>query len=417
MTLLRLAFKSLRSRSLTTALTIFSIALSVMLLVGVDRLRSATQAGFSGTLSHTDLIVGARGGDLPLLLSSVFHIGNASNNISWETYQHFAHHPAVAWTIPISMGDSYHGYRVIATDDNLYAHYRYRGDHALAFAQGHAPEGIFEIALGAEIAGRLHHRLGQQIVLAHGIEEKSILNHGNTPFTVVGILQPTATPIDRAVYITLLGDEAMHFGWSGGTPPAIGEAAPKLDTSKLKVDEITSFLLGTKSRVSTLYLEREINTYKPEPLTSIIPAYTLQELWSLLDYADIALSLVSAAVLVVGLLAMLTALYTALNERRREIAILRAVGLCARQIFLLFLFESILIATVGTAVGISAVYALLYVLHTTIENRFGLPIALVGLSPRVELYALATVLSAAVLGTIPAFRAYRNSLVDGLNAH
>jgi putative ABC transport system permease protein len=417
MTLLRLAFKSLRSRSLTTALTIFSIALSVMLLVGVDRVRGATQAGFSGTLSHTDLIVGARGGDLPLLLSSVFHIGNASNNIAWETYQHFAHHPAVAWTIPISMGDSYHGYRVVATDENLYAHYRYRGDHKLAFAQGRAPEGIFEIALGAEIAGRLHHRLGQQIVLAHGIEEKSILNHGNTPFTVVGILEPTATPIDRAVYITLLGDEAMHFGWSDGTPPAIGEAAPRLDPSKLKVDEITSFLLGTKSRVSTLYLEREINTYKPEPLTSIIPAYTLQELWSLLDYADIALSLVSAAVLVVGLLAMLTALYTALNERRREIAILRAVGLCARQIFLLFLFESILIATVGTTVGIGAVYALLYALHAAIENSFGLPIALVGLSARVELYALATVLSAAVLGTIPAFRAYRNSLVDGLNAH
>src|ERR1700712_92331 len=104
MLVLRLAFKSLRPRSLTTSLTIFSIALSVMLLVGVDRLRSATQAGFSGTISRTDLIVGARGGGLPLLLSSVFHIGAASNNISWASYQHFAHHPAVAWTIPISIG-------------------------------------------------------------------------------------------------------------------------------------------------------------------------------------------------------------------------------------------------------------------------------------------------------------------------
>jgi len=417
MTLLRLAFKSLRSRSLTTALTIFSIALSVMLLVGVDRLRSATQAGFSGTLSHTDLIVGARGGDLPLLLSSVFHIGNASNNISWDTYQHFAHHPAVAWTIPISMGDSYHGYRVVATDDNLYAHYQYRGNHPLNFAQGHAPRDVFDVALGAEVASRLHQRLSQQIILAHGVEEKSILKHDNTPFKVVGILQPTATPVDRAVYITLLGDEAMHFGWSDGTPSAIGETTPKLDPSKLKVDEVTSFLLGTKSRISTLSLEREINTYKLEPLTSIIPAYTLQELWSLLDYADIALSLVSAAVLVVGLLAMLTALYTALNERRREIAILRTVGLRARQIFLLFLMESVLIATAGTVIGISTVYALLYALRTVIENRFGLPIALVGLSTRVELYTLATIVAAAILGTIPAFRAYRNSLIDGLNAH
>ena len=416
MTLLRLAFKSLRARSLTTALTVFSIALSVMLLVGVDRLRDAAQAGFSGTLSKTDLIVGARGGGLPLLLSTVFHIGNASNNISWDTYQHFAHHPAVGWTIPISMGDSYKGYRVISTDENFYKHYQYRGSKSLVMAAGRVPSGIFDVAVGAEVASRLGLKLGQQIVLAHGVESKSILNHDATPFTVVGILGQTATPVDRALYTTLLGDEAMHFGWTDGTPPAIGEAVPKLDPSKLKVDEITSFLLGAKSRISTLYLQREINTYKPEPLTSIIPAYTLQELWSLLDYADTALSLVSGAVLVVGLLAMLIALYTALNERRREIAILRAVGLHARQIFTLFLLESTLIAATGTVLGIAAVYGLLFVLRGTIENRFGLPIVLVGLSTRVELYAVATLVAGALLGAIPAFRAYRNSLVDGLNA-
>jgi putative ABC transport system permease protein len=415
MTLLRLALRSLRARRLSTTLTIFSIGLSVMLLVGVDRLRQATQVGFSGTLSHTDLIVGARGGGLPLLLSSIFHLGNASNNISWDTYQHFAHHPAVAWTIPISMGDSYHGYRVIATDQNFYQHYQYRRNQSLHFAQGHAPEEVFDVVVGAEVAAQIHDHMGQQIVLAHGVQEKSILNHQATPFTIVGILAPTATPVDRAVYITLLGDEAIHFGWSGGTPPAIGEAGPKLDVSKLKVDEITCFLLGAKSRVSTLHLQREINTYKPEPLTSIIPAYTLQELWSLFDYADTALSLVSGAVLVVGLLAMLIALYTVLNERRREIAILRAVGLHARQIFLLFVLESTLIAASGTALGIIAVYALLFGLRNTIEGRFGLPIALVGISTRVELYALATIVCGALLGIVPAWRAYRNSLVDGLN--
>ena len=416
MTILWLALRSLRARTLATSLTIFSIALSVMLLVGVDRLRSATQAGFSGTISRTDLIVGARGGGLPLLLSSVFHIGAASNNISWASYQHFAHHPAVAWTIPISIGDSYRGFPVIATDDNFYQHYQFRGGHTLALAEGHSSNALFDVTLGATIAKRLNLKLGDKIVLAHGIEEKSILDHANTPFTVVGILAQTATPVDRSLYITLLGEEAMHFGWSGGTPPAIGEDVPKLDPTKLQVDEITSFMLGAKSRVSTLYLQREVNTYKPEPLTSIIPAYTLQELWSLLDYADTALSLVSAAVLVVGLLAMLIALYTALNERRREIAVLRAVGLHAYQIFLLFVLESTFIAAIGTALGIAAVYALLWTLRTTIETHFGLPIAQVGLSPRVELYAAATLISAAILGLIPAFGAYRNSLVDGLNA-
>jgi putative ABC transport system permease protein len=415
-TILWLALRSLRARTLATSLTVFSIALSVMLLVGVDRLRSATQAGFSGTISHTDLIVGARGGGLPLLLSSVFHIGAASNNIKWESYQHFAHHRAVAWTIPISIGDSYRGFPVIATDDNFYQHYQFRGGHTLALAEGHPSNALFDVTLGATIAKQRGLKLGDKIVLAHGIEEKSILDHANTPFTVVGILAQTTTPVDRSLYITLLGEEAMHFGWSGGTPPAIGEEVPKLDPSKLQVDEITSFMLGAKSRVSTLYLQREINTYKPEPLTSIIPAYTLQELWSLLDYADTALSLVSAAVLVVGLLAMLIALYTALNERRREIAVLRAVGLHAYQIFLLFVLESTFIAAIGTALGIAAVYIILFALRTTIETHFGLPIAQVGLSPRVELYAAATLVSAAILGLIPAFGAYRNSLVDGLNA-
>jgi putative ABC transport system permease protein len=416
MILLRLALKSLRARTLTTTLTVFSIALSVMLLVGVDRLRDAAQAGFSGTLSHTDLIAGARGGDLPLLLSSVFHIGNAANSVSWDTYQHFAHHPAVAWTIPISMGDSFYGYRVVATDDNFYKHYQYHRTKSLEIAQGRTPEALFDVAVGSEVARHLNLHLGQQITLAHGIEEKSVLNHENTPFTIVGILASTSTPVDQALYITLLGDEAMHFGWTDGTPPAIGEAVPKLDPSKLKVDEVTSFLIGTKSRISTLYLQREINTFKPEPLTAIIPAYTLQQLWSLLDYADTALSLVSVAVLIVGLLAMLIALYTALNERRREIAILRAVGVHARQIFLLFLLESTLIATAGTTLGIGAVYAMLFLLRGMLESHTGLPIALVGLSLRVEIYAIGTIVLAALLGLIPAARAYRNSLVDGLNA-
>ncbi|MEG9437330.1 FtsX-like permease family protein [Edaphobacter sp. HDX4] len=416
MTLLRLALKSLRARALVTSLTIFSIMLSIMLLVGVDRLRGAAQQGFAGTLSHTDLIVGARGGDLPLLLSSVFHIGYATNSVSWETYQHFSHHPAVKWTIPISMGDSHRGYRVVATDQNFYDHYQYRGDHHLSFKEGRAPSGLFDVALGAEVASRFHYTLGHKLILSHGIQERSILKHDRSPFTVTGILARTATPVDRALYITLLGDEAMHFDWTDGTPPAIGEPMRPLDPSKLKVDEITSFLLAAKSRVSTLYLQREINTYKPEPLTAIIPGLTLQQLWQLLDYADAALSIVSVAVLVVGLIAMLIALYTALNERRREIAILRAVGVHIRQIFLLFLLESTLIATIGTVLGIAAVYGLLFLLRPYIENHYGLPIALVGLSSRVEIYAVCTILGAALLGAIPAFRAYRNSLVDGLNA-
>lgn len=416
--LLRLAFSSLKSRKVTTSLTVFSIALSVLLLVGVDRIRQGAQEGFSGTLSQTDLVVGARGGSLPLLLSAVFHIGTPSNDLSYASYEHFRDHPAVQWTIPFSMGDSHHGYRVIATDDNFYEHYRFHRDHAIQFADGARPEGIFDATIGSEVAQRLGYHIGSKIILSHGLETVSLLKHTDKPFTVVGVLARTATPVDSAIYITLYGEEALHIDWADGTPPALGEETPaaKIRKEDLHVKQVSAFLVRTRSRVDTLLLQREINTYKDEPLTAIIPALTLQELWGLLGYADVALSLVSGAVLVVGLLAMLIALYTALNERRREVAVLRAIGFHARQIFALFVLESTLISAVGVALGLAAAYGLLWIVRAPVEAHFGIPLMMVGFSSRVSLYACVVLLAGALLGCVPAMRAYRNGLIDGLNA-
>lgn len=415
MTILRLAYESLRSRKFTSGLTVFSIALSVLLLVSVDRIRQGTQVGFEGTLSQTDLVVGARGGSLPLLLYAVFHIGTANNNISYASYLHFAHHPAVLWTIPLSMGDSHRGFRVVATDDNFYEHYRYRGDHSLQLAEGRRAEGIFDAVLGSAVATQLHYHLGQQIVLSHGLQG-SFLKHTADPYRVVGILARTATPVDRAIYITLWGDEAMHLGWENGAPPLQAIPESQIHKSDLQIKTISAFLLRTKSRMSTLFLQREINTYKPEPLTAIIPAFTLEDLWSVLSAADVALSLVSGAVLVVGLMVMLTALYTSLNERRREIAVLRTLGLHARQIFTLFILESTLISALGAACGVAAAYLILFLVRIPVENNYGIPLAMVGISSRIAYYMIGVVCAGALLGIIPAIRAYRNALVDGLNA-
>jgi putative ABC transport system permease protein len=231
---------------------------------------------------------------------------------------------------------------------------------------------------------------------------------------VVGILEPTGTPVDRAIYITLYGEEAMHVGWQHGGPPLESIPASQIRKEDLHIQQISAFLLATKSRISTLLLQREINTYQPEPLTAIIPALTLEDLWSVLSYAGNALSLVSAAVLVVGLLAMLTALYTALNERRHEIAVLRAVGLNAAQIVGLFVLEATLISAAGMLTGLAAVSVLIALLRAPVENNYGIPLASVGLSERVIFYMVAVVIAGAVLGLIPAIRAYRNALVDGL---
>jgi putative ABC transport system permease protein len=251
--------------------------------------------------------------------------------------------------------------------------------------------------------------------LSHGLEG-SFVAHTANPYTVVGILARTATPVDRAIYITLWGDEAMHLGWEHGAPPLEAIPVSQIHKSDLHIDTISAFLLRTKSRMSTLFLQREINTYKPEPLTAIIPALTLEDLWGVLSVADIALSLISGAVLVAGLAVMLTALYTALNERRQEIAVLRTLGVGTRQIFALFVLESTLISAAGAAFGVGAAYVLLFAVRIPVENHYGIPVAMVGVSSRIVYYMMAVVGAGALLGFIPAFRAYRNALVDGLNA-
>lgn len=224
MVVLDLARKSLRSRLLTTALTVISIALSVTLLVGVENVRVGVRESFSNTIRGTDLIVGARGGTQQLLLYSVFGMGSATNNVSYAAYEYWSDHPAVAWTIPYSLGDNHRGFRVIGTTEDFFRHYRFRDDRAVRFLEGRPPEGIFDVALGHDVAARLGYRLGDEVSVTHGMGAQGFLQHDDKPFTVVGIIDKTFTPIDRALYVTLEGMTAIHIDWQGGGPPMTGQA-------------------------------------------------------------------------------------------------------------------------------------------------------------------------------------------------
>ena len=178
MVLLSLAYRSLRNRKLTTILTLLSLALSVSLWVGIEHIRSGARESFSNTISQTDLIVGARGGTLQLLLYTVFHMGSPTANVSYESYDKFRKHPAVLWTIPISLGDSHRGYRVVGTNQDFYRHYRYRQDRQIEFQEGRAPSDVFEAALGSEVAHKLGYKLGDRIVVTHGLASASgIMDH------------------------------------------------------------------------------------------------------------------------------------------------------------------------------------------------------------------------------------------------
>ncbi|MDM8348004.1 ABC transporter permease [Pseudomonas sp. sp1636] len=418
MYLLRLAQASLTNRRFTAWLTVFAIALSVCLLLAVERVRSEARASFANTISGTDLIVGARSGSVNLLLYSVFRIGNATNNIRWDSFEHFAAHRQVKWAIPISLGDSHRGYRVMGTSTAYFEHYRYGRGQPLSLSQGRAfADDPFEVVLGAEVAEALDYRLGDQLVLAHGVATISLLKHDDKPFRVVGILARSGTPVDRTLHISLAGMQALHIDWQNGMPArGAGQvSAEQARALPLQPEAITAVLLGLNSKIATFSLQREINQFRGEPLLAILPGVALQELWGLMGTAEKALFVVSLFVVLTGLIGMLTAILTSLNERRREMAILRSVGARPWHIASLLILEAFALALAGVLLGLLLLYLGIAGAQGQVQAHYGLYLPLNAPSPY-EWSLLGAILAAALLmGCIPAWRAYRQSLSDGLS--
>lgn len=418
MYLLRLALASLGNRRFTAWLTVFAIALSVCLLLAVERVRTEARASFANTISGTDLIVGARSGSVNLLLYSVFRIGNATNNIRWDSFEYLAAHRQVKWAIPISLGDSHRGYRVMGTSPAYFEHYRYARSQPLLLEQGRAfADDPFEVVLGAEVAKALNYPLDTELVLAHGVASISLVKHDDKPFKVVGILARTGTPVDRTLHISLAGMEALHVDWQNGMP-ARGNAKVSAEQARamgLQPKQITAVLLGLNSKITTFSLQREINQFRGEPLLAILPGVALQELWSLMGTAEKALFVVSLFVVLTGLIGMLTAILTSLNERRREMAILRSVGARPWHIASLLILEAFALALAGVLLGLLLLYLGIAGAQSFVQANYGLYLPL-NLPTRYEWTLLGAILSAALLmGCVPAWRAYRQSLADGLS--
>jgi len=416
MAILSLAWQSLWNRRFTALLTIVSIAFSVTLLLGVERLRTEARMSFANTLSGTDLIVGARSGPVQLLLYSVFRIGDATNNISWQSYQDIKAHPLVEWTVPISLGDSHRGFRVLGTTQAYFEHYRYSRDRHLVIAEGKQFADLYDAVLGAEVAEKLGYKIGDSIVVAHGASDVSFARHDDKPFRVAGILARTGTPVDRTVHVSLEAIEAIHVDWKSGAPiPGLSISADRARAMNLKPKAITAALVGLKSKIATFKVQRFVNDYPEEPLLAILPGVALSQLWDLIGLAENALLIVSVFVVVVGLLGMLTALLTSLNERRREMAILRSVGARPGHVFALIMGEAGVITLLGVLSGLTLLYLLMIIGQPIINTQFGIFLEISGLSYYEWILLGAVIAAGFLVGSIPAYRAYRLSLADGLS--
>lgn len=411
--MIRLAIASLLARALTVGMTILAIALSVALYLGVEKVRTGAKASFADTISGTDLIVGARSGSVQLLLYSVFRIGNATNNITWESYEDIASQTEVEWAVPISLGDSHRQFRVMGTTSQFFEHYKYRQGQSLTVENGALFDDLFDVVIGADVAESLGYSVGDPIIIAHGVA--SFIEHDDQPFQVSGILEKTGTPVDRTLIVSLEAIEAIHVDWQNGSKiPGRTTPIETIRQMDLTPSAITAALVGVQSPLQTFRLQRAINEYPEEPLLAILPGVALQELWGIVGIAETALLVVSVMVVVTALIGMMATTFSSLNERRREMAIYRAMGASPRTIFGLLLTESMVIAAIGAVLGIGLIYIVLLFAQPMIDGAYGLwiPIVAPGLK---ELSVVGAIIAAgAIVSVLPAIRAYRLSLEDGM---
>jgi len=416
--LLPLAWRSAWSRRTTLLLTVCSIALSTFMLLGTERVRTDVRSSFSSAVSGTDLIVGARTGSVQLLLYSVFRVGAATNNIRWSSVQTLHNMRGVAWVIPLSLGDSHRGFPVLGTSAAYFEHFRYGERQALQLRQGQPFGDLYDAVLGAEVADRLGYTLGQRITLAHGTGEIAELgaDHADKPFTVTGILARTGTPVDRTVHISLEAMEALHVDWMAGAPlPGQRVSAEAARSMDLQPKTVTAALVGLKNRAAVFSTQRQINTFAAEPLMSILPGVALDELWQVIGTGENALLVMSGIVALVSMAGLMSVVLAGLGQRRRELAVLRAVGASARHILLLLALEGFLLTVVGVALGLVAMTACVLALGPWLQSAFGLSLHLVRPTAMQGLLLLGLLLAGWFASLLPAWRAYRLSLADGLS--
>lgn len=411
--ILRLALASLFARALTVGMTILAIALSVALFLGVEKIRISAKASFTNTISGTDLIVGARSGSVQLLLYSVFRIGNATNNLTWQSYQDIAARADVAWAVPISLGDSHRQFRVMGTTVAFFEHYKYRKRRPLALTDGVIISDLFDTVVGSDVAKTLKYSVGDPIIIAHGLA--SFTEHKDQPFRVSGILEKTGTPVDRTVIVNMEAIEAIHVDWkSGAKTPGQSTPVDVIRRMDLTPKAVTAALIGVKTPLKTFALQRAINQYPEEPLLAILPGVALQELWAIVGVAETALIAVSAMVVITALIGMMATIFSSLNERRREMAIFRAMGAGPATILGLLVLEAMLTAAFGAGLGLGMLYISLVIAQPVIDSTFGLWLAIDSPSIR-ELWVLfGVVLAGLIVSLVPAVRAYRLSLADGM---
>ena len=425
--LLNIARQSAWNRRSTLIWVVVSLALATALLWTLERLRHDIRQSFSQSVSGVDLIVGARSSPVQLMLFSVFHIGSVPQSMSMDSVRAVAEHRSVSWVVPLSLGDSHRGFPVLGTTPAFFEHFAYGDKQPLVLQRGKAfadtLDGLYEAVIGAEVARKMGYGLGQSITLGHGMHdhghdhgEGHADEHADKPFTVVGILAPTGTPVDRSVQVSLKALEAIHLDWVAGTSMPGGQIpADQARKFNLEPEEVTAVLVGLKSRAAVFNVQRFVNFYQDEALMGVMPGVALGELWSVLGVGENALLAVSALVALVSVVSLMAVVLAGLNERRRELAVLRAVGAAPRHVLGLLTWEGVWVTCTGVVLGVLLAHLGMALATPWLQQSLGIRLQMAVPLPSQLALAGAVLLAGFLASLGPAWRAYRLSLADGLS--
>ena len=450
------ALRSLWNRRFVAALTVLAIALSVALILGVERLRTEARDSFTNSASGIDLIVAPRGNDVQILLATVFGVGTTGTGLAWETYELVEDLPQVEWSVPVQMGDNHRGYPVIGTTETYFERFRHSGGRPLSLAAGQAfDDAMAESAVvGAEVAARFGYRPGTVIVNAHGAGAVSFDLHDDAPFTITGVLAPTGTAVDRMVFVSLEGFDEIHaartpppsdpFDMGEGSDGHEGEEGVAGDVGGHEVEDanaddehdhtgedhgsrdahdderhepaaINAIYVGLTDRAAVLGIQRILAEMGTDAVSAVIPAVALTELWAITGTAERAMQLMAWAVALAGMTGMVVMLSATLEARRREFAILRSVGATPARIFTLIVTEAALLVAAGLAGGLLLLALAARLSEPLLAARFGLALNAGPAGVR-EVVLLVTIFAAGLAASlVPALRVYRMTLADGLS--
>jgi putative ABC transport system permease protein len=395
MNLGNIVLRSLRQHALATSITAFSIALAGGLLMSVWAVKEQSQNAFTQVNTGFDAVLGARGSKLQLVLNAIFHVEASPGNLAYADFQAIKAHPAVKTAIPIAVGDNLKGFRIVGTVPELFG-IQYAKDHSFTLASGRLFEPKQKEAIvGSFVAQKLLLKVGDTFHPFHGLNYDERAQHAET-YTVTGVLAPSNTPADRVIWIPLAGLQTM----------AGHDAKAATDVSAVLVQLRTP----TAGFMLDLMYNRQGNR-----LTFAYPIGAIMaELFQKIGWFDQVLALISYLVALVSAGGVLVAIYNSMASRRRDIAILRALGARRRTVFGAIVFEAIAIGVFGMAAGFVVYFGIVTVVAAVVREQTGVVIQSLVYNPVMLWAPLGMILLCALGGIFPAWVAYRTNVAANL---